>query len=181
MHMSNALTFWIMTLYKGTVTNQLFRRTFRNSIFFGTRVHLGTLTFQKNLNHKNFLEKLDLRQCYKKLIHKILTTFLLISLAACRLPDSFGFYQPITMRLKTPDGPPAYKAGWYGGCKSGLAVRGFANSVVYQEGKGPEFVNGIYMHDPDYQTGWGQGWFICTMHSGYFAGSAGFYGYGPLE
>ena len=48
-------------MLKGTVANQLFRRTFRNSNFFGTHVHLGTLTFQKNLNHKNFLEKLDLR------------------------------------------------------------------------------------------------------------------------
>ena len=46
----------------GTVANQLFRRIFRNSKFFGTHVHLGTLTFQKILNHKNFLEKLDLRQ-----------------------------------------------------------------------------------------------------------------------
>jgi hypothetical protein len=48
--------------YYGTVANQLFRRIFCNSKFFGTHVHLGTLTFQKILNHKNFLEKLDLRQ-----------------------------------------------------------------------------------------------------------------------
>jgi hypothetical protein len=31
-------------------------------IFFQTHVHLGTLTFEKNYNHKNFLEKFDLRQ-----------------------------------------------------------------------------------------------------------------------
>lgn len=111
----------------------------------------------------------------------LLIIALLLALPSCRIPDSFGFYQPITMRLKTPDGPPAYKAGWYAGCKSGLANKTFTNSFVYQEGKGPEFVNGIYMHDPDYQTGWGQGWFNCVMHSAYFAAAPGFYGHGPLE
>jgi len=30
---------------KGAVANQLFRRTFRNSKFFKTHLHLGTLTF----------------------------------------------------------------------------------------------------------------------------------------
>ncbi len=122
---------------------------------------------------------------YKNLTYmmaaRIFLIIMLISISSCRLPDSFGFYQPFTLRLKTPDGPPAYKAGWYGGCNSGLANRAFSNSVVYQDGKGPEFVNGVYMHDPDYQTGWGQGWFHCVMHAGYFAGSAGFYSHGPLE
>ena len=50
--------------YDETVANQLFRRIFRNSDFFQTHVHLGTLTFEKNQNHKNFLEKLDLRQSH---------------------------------------------------------------------------------------------------------------------
>ncbi len=102
-------------------------------------------------------------------------------LSSCRIPESFGFYQPITMSLKTPDGPPAYRAGWYSGCNSGLANKTFAIAYVYQDGKGPEFVNGIYMHDPNYQTGWGQGWFACVMHAAYFAGSPGFYAHGPLE
>jgi hypothetical protein len=44
-----------------SVANQTFRRTFRNSDFFQTHVHLGTLTFEKNQNHKNFLENFDLR------------------------------------------------------------------------------------------------------------------------
>ncbi len=47
--------------YNETVANQTFRRIFRNSNFFETHVHLGTLTFQKNLNHKNFLENFNLR------------------------------------------------------------------------------------------------------------------------
>ena len=53
-------------LDNGTVANQLFRRIFRNSDFFQTHVHMGTLTFEKNQNHKNFLEKLDLRQCHNR-------------------------------------------------------------------------------------------------------------------
>ncbi len=85
------------------------------------------------------------------------------------------------MSLAVPDGPAEYKAGWYGGCKSGLANKAFANAFVYQENKGPEFVNGIYQHDPAYQTGWGQGWFACVMHAAYFVGNPGVYGHGPLE
>ena len=54
---------FLYQIYNGTVANQTFRRTFRNSYFFETHVHLGTLTFQKNKNHKNFLENFDLRQC----------------------------------------------------------------------------------------------------------------------
>jgi hypothetical protein len=100
-------------------------------------------------------------------------TFLLliIGINSCRMPDNFGFYQPITMSLAVPDGPPEYKAGWYGGCKTGLAARassGFANSGSYQEGTGPTLGNGVYQHDPAYQTGWGQGWFACSIHAGTF-------------
>ncbi len=87
------------------------------------------------------------------------------------MPDNIGFYQPITMSLAVPDGPAEYKAGWYSGCKSGLAARhssAFANATVYQEGKGPEFASGVYMHDPAYQTGWGQGWFSCSIHGNMF-------------
>jgi len=99
---------------------------------------------------------------------KKITTILLMLLCAssCRMPESFGFYQPITMNLATPDGPPEYKAGWYGGCKSALSNRGlghFANAFVYGEGKGPETGSGVYQHDPMYQTGWGQGWFACVL------------------
>ncbi len=56
----------IFSLFRGTVVNQFFRRIFYNSDFFQTHVHLGTLTFEKNQNHKNFLEKIDLRQCLRK-------------------------------------------------------------------------------------------------------------------
>lgn len=112
---------------------------------------------------------------------KILIMISLVLLSSCRLPESFGFYQPITMSLATPDGPPEYKAGWYSGCKSGLANKAFANAFVYQENKGPEFVNGVYMHDPAYQTGYGQGWFACVMHAAYFTATPAVYPHGPLE
>jgi hypothetical protein len=52
---------------KALSANQTFRRTFGNSNFFETHVHLGTLTFQKNLNHQNFLENFDLRSAPLKL------------------------------------------------------------------------------------------------------------------
>jgi hypothetical protein len=55
--LSNALKL----INKGAAANQLFR----NSDFFQTHVHLGTLTFEKNQNHKNFLKKLDFRQRLK--------------------------------------------------------------------------------------------------------------------
>lgn len=96
------------------------------------------------------------------------------------MPDSFGFYQPITMRLAVPDGPPEYKAGWHSGCKSALANEGFLNSWVYQEGKGPEFASGVYHHDPAFQTGWGQGWFACWLHVDDFM-KFGSMRHGPLE
>ena len=66
-HMQAAAVFygWFL-LNNETVANQLFRRIFRNSNFFQTHMRLSTLTFEKNHNHKNFLEKLDLRQSYNK-------------------------------------------------------------------------------------------------------------------
>lgn len=70
------------------------------------------------------------------------------------------------MKMKVPDGPPEYKAGWHGGCTSGLAIKSFSNSFVYLDPKGPDFKNGIYQHDPMFQTGWGQGWFACVIFAG---------------
>jgi hypothetical protein len=118
-----------------------------------------------------------------KISMTILVTAALLFSNACRMPDNFGFYQPITMSLAVPDGPPEYKAGWYSGCKSGLGARAhssFANASVYQEGKGPEFASGVYQHDPAYQTGWGQGWFACSIHASVFVSSHSMMK-GPLE
>ena len=98
---------------------------------------------------------------------------LLLFIAACRLPDNFGFFQPYTLSLKVPDGTPEFKAGWYAGCKSGLANRGlgtFANAFVYGEGHGPDFGSGIYQHDPVYQTAWGNAFYACRIHIQNFVG-----------
>ena len=92
----------------------------------------------------------------------------LFTVTSCRMPESFGFYQPITMNLTVPDGPAEYKAGWHSGCTSALSLKVFANSFVYNKGKGPDFGSGVYQHDPAYQTGWGQGWFACALHVGDF-------------
>lgn len=105
-------------------------------------------------------------------MNKFLANLLLIVFAvaasSCRMPTNFGFYQPITLDLTTPDGPPEYKAGWYAGCRTALGVKGFANAWVYQTSKGPDMGSGVYQHDPAYQTGWGQGWFACVLHTGDF-------------
>jgi len=75
--------------------------------------------------------------------------------------------------MAVPDGPPEYKAGWHGGCRSGLAARGtsaFANASPYLKGAGPSMGNGVYQHDPAFQTGWAQGWFSCVIHANTFTG-----------
>lgn len=105
--------------------------------------------------------------------HKMKKTFglrfviflILILTASCRMPESFGFYQPITMSLTVPDGPPEFKAGWHDGCKSALGNAFFLNSFVYQTKNGPEFSNGIYQHDPMYQSAWSTAWFSCVLPS----------------
>ena len=97
-------------------------------------------------------------------MRKILIILLaLLITSSCRMPESFGFYQPITMELAVPDGPPEYKAGWHAGCKSALGAKLFANASVYQTGAGPTFGSGAYTHDPMYQTGWGQAWYACML------------------
>lgn len=72
------------------------------------------------------------------------------------------------MQLTVPDGPPEYKAGWYAGCKASLGQKTFSNSWIYQEKAGASFGVGVYQHDPNYQTAWGQGWFCCVLHAGTF-------------
>lgn len=81
------------------------------------------------------------------------------------MPDNFGFFQPITLSLVVPDGSPEYKAGWYGGCKTSLATGGFLNASIHQTEAGPDFGSGVYQHDPQFQTGWGQGYYACQTHT----------------
>jgi hypothetical protein len=103
----------------------------------------------------------------KLTLNKIFLLTLLLLVSSCN-EGNLGFYQPLTIDLKVPDGPPAYRAGWYSGCRSGLANGYFANASVYKKKGGPDFGNSKYHSEPMFQKGWGQGWFACVIHSGTF-------------
>lgn len=92
----------------------------------------------------------------------------IFAISSCVAPDHSGFYNPITLKMTVPDGPPEYKAGWYDGCRSGSSLKSFANNTVFRKDAGPNFGSGVYAHDAAYQTGWGQGWFSCSNHIGLF-------------
>jgi len=104
-----------------------------------------------------------------KLINKTLIILLLLEISSCRLPTNLGFYQPITLDMTVPDGPPEYKAGWHNGCRTALgSSKYFANGRVYEDKEGTDFGSGIYQHDKVYQTSWGHGFFACNIHSAVF-------------
>lgn len=104
----------------------------------------------------------------------------LIFLTSCHLPDNFGFYQPILLDMKVPEGPAEYQAGWYAGCSSALSSKAsFANSWVYNKGY-PDFGSGVYQHDPLFRAGWGQAFFSCALRVGDFVGGNAIKT-GPLE
>jgi len=119
----------------------------------------------------------------KNKMKNLIIICLLLTLISCRAPDNFGFYQPITMSLKVPDGPAEYQAGWHAGCKTALSQKAFSNSSVYlAPNHGPDLGNGIYQHDSAFQTGWGQGWFACGSHiAGFVGDNYRAMKYGPLD
>lgn len=120
---------------------------------------------------KNHIEKF-MKQSRRvtKLLTILFSAFLMAWLGSCTMPESFGFYQPITLNLAVPDGPPEYKAGWHAGCRTGLGNKSFVNSMVYQGKKGPDFGSGVYQHDAVFQTGWGQGFLACVLRAAQFTG-----------
>ena len=67
-----------------------------------------------------------------------------------------------SINVDVPDGPPAFKAGYYDGCRSALSVRKMKNAASVYSLKS----NGIYTNDPVYQQAWGNGWFSCYTSSG---------------
>lgn len=91
----------------------------------------------------------------------IICLFALVAVTSCH---GEGFYQPITLRLDAPDGPPEFKAGWRAGCRTALATKAFANSFVYSN----DYGNGTLQHDPAYGRAWGRGWFACILHTANF-------------
>lgn len=116
----------------------------------------------------------------KNLITILLLSLLLIS---CRKPENFGFYQPITLSMKVPDGPAEFQTGWYRGCRTGLSLKAFSNSSVYlAPNHGPDIGNGVFQHDPIFQSAWGQGFNACVSHVAQFV-DVNFraMAHGPLE
>lgn len=98
-----------------------------------------------------------------KLIKNLSILLTVLYCASCRLPDNLGFYQPVTLRMTVPDGPPEFKAGWYAGCKTALGMgKNFANAWVYG---GADFGSGVYQHDPVYQSAWSTSYFNCVTHA----------------
>ncbi len=100
----------------------------------------------------------------------------LLFFAACR---SNGFYQPYTMDMTVPDGPPEYRAGWRAGCRTGLAASSnvfFANSFVYPM----DFGDGTYHHDSLFASGWIDSAFSCFEQNVTFTVVKGSF-QGPLE
>jgi hypothetical protein len=127
--------------------------------------------FKKKEN--NFFQQLLTKNIFflnfSKITKNIMVIFLaFLMLYSCRFPDNFGFFQPITMDLKVPDGPPEFKAGWHNGCKSALGMRTFANSYVYQNKGSAEFGNGVYQHDQTYNSAWSNAFFVCATYAGTF-------------
>ena len=127
--------------------------------------------FKKKENNlfKQLLIKNIFFRYFSKITKNIMVIFLaFLMLYSCRFPDNFGFFQPITMDLKVPDGPPEFKAGWHNGCKSALGMRTFANSYVYQNKGSAEYGNGVYQHDQTYNSAWSNAFFVCATYAGTF-------------
>ena len=113
--------------------------------------------------------------CFLSLIRRInsknklfVISAMILTLNSCRFPDNFGFFQPLTMDMKVPDGPPEFKAGWHDGCKSALGMRNFANAYVYQNNRSAEFGSGVYQHDQTYNSAWSNAFFVCATYAGTF-------------
>ncbi|MFM7621075.1 MAG: hypothetical protein ACKO47_05670 [Alphaproteobacteria bacterium] len=122
--------------------------------------------------------------CLKNLIKNFSTiSFLLMvffTLSSCRVMESFGFYQPIGMNMKIPDGPPEFKAGWHDGCQTALGMRYFLNSYVYQGQRTANFGSGVHQHDPIYNSAWSNAFFSCVTYSATFTNFNSMK-FGPLE
>lgn len=106
-----------------------------------------------------------------------LKKYIIFSLFTFVIASCHGFYEPITLNMEIPEGPPEFKAGFRSGCRAGLSSRsyGFANSVIYPA----DYGNGIYLHDQRFTDGWRIGLFTCVIHASVFTGGPG--NFAPLE
>ena len=94
---------------------------------------------------------------FNQFYYKFMKNLLFITISVILLGGCKSFYHPIGMDLKVPEGPREFKAGWHDGCQSALSVAKHMNGRVYRA----NFGNGIYQHDPMYQTAWAKGWYGC--------------------
>lgn len=92
---------------------------------------------------------------------KLIQILALFFIASCR---NNGFYQPYTMDMTLPDGPPEYKAGWRAGCRTGLSVKFFTNSYVYKM----DFGDGTYHHEGLFNAGYVDAIFACYEQTNTF-------------
>jgi len=84
---------------------------------------------------------------------------LILFLCSC---NSFVPFYHGSINVDVPDGPPAFKAGYYDGCRSALSIRKMKNAAAVYKVK----ASGIHTNDPIYQKAWGNGWFTCYISSG---------------
>ena len=96
---------------------------------------------------------------HKEEIMLFFFSIMIFGIMSCR-----GFYEPITISIDVPEGPPEFQSGYRSGCRSGLGARNFANAFVYS----PDYGSGIYQHDSVYATGWSMGWFACVINQATF-------------
>ena len=71
-----------------------------------------------------------------------------------------------------PDGPPAFRKGWRDGCETGTSA---SANVFYKQAYYFKRDYSIVQKDPDYNTGWGSGFWYCSryfeINHGFNAGS----------
>lgn len=88
---------------------------------------------------------------------RLILLILTISITGCS-----AFYNPAFMPMEVPDGPPEFKAGWYDGCRTGLATKKNSAASVYKV----TFGSGAYQHDTVYQDAWGSAFYTCYVLGG---------------
>ena len=74
-----------------------------------------------------------------------------------------AFKKPLFFDAKVPEGPPAFKAGWYDGCHSAFAAKGSMGNVGQTH---TDRISGIRITDPKYQAGWSYAYFTCATATG---------------
>jgi hypothetical protein len=99
-------------------------------------------------------------------MRKFLSIFVLVSLFALtscnRTPDGEISWQPNSLDLTPPPGPPEYKQGWSDGCESG--ANAYASNV-YKMFKAFEFkFDAKLRNDKVYYQVWKDAFLYCSIY-----------------